>query len=106
MAKTEIDFRSQLATYQARDAADREFLSRMLALCDSVADPRARTSFEPGHFTASAFILSPMPDALLLILHGKLGRWLQPGGHVDRDDSDLLAAARREAREEVGIDQL
>ncbi|MDB4977496.1 MAG: putative hydrolase [Myxococcaceae bacterium] len=78
----------------------------MTELCDSVADPFARDSFEPGHFTASAFILSPARDALLLILHGKLGRWLQPGGHVDASDVSLLAAARREVREEVGIDEL
>ncbi|MDB4989947.1 MAG: putative hydrolase [Myxococcaceae bacterium] len=78
----------------------------MTELCDSVADPFSRATFEPGHFTASAFILSPDRAALLLILHGKLGRWLQPGGHVDASDHDLLGAARREVREEVGIDQL
>ena len=42
----------------------------------------------------------------LLILHPKLGRWLQPGGHVEALDTDLLAAARREVEEEVGLAQL
>jgi 8-oxo-dGTP pyrophosphatase MutT (NUDIX family) len=65
-------------------------------------DPFARDHYVPGHFTASAFILSPEGDALLLIHHRKLGRWLQPGGHVEPSDADLLAAARREAAEEVG----
>jgi 8-oxo-dGTP pyrophosphatase MutT (NUDIX family) len=78
----------------------------MLALCDSVADPLSRTTVAPGHFTASAFILSPDERALLLILHAKLGRWLQPGGHIDEGDADLVSAARREVREEVGIDTL
>ena len=30
-------------------------------------------------------------------------RWLQPGGHVEPHDADLLAAARREVAEEVGL---
>jgi 8-oxo-dGTP pyrophosphatase MutT (NUDIX family) len=105
----EIELRSQLELYQAVDARESAHLTRMKELCDSVAQPCSRNSFEPGHFTASAFVLAPERDALLLILHGKLGLWLQPGGHVDDDDASLLAAARREVREEVGlaeIDQL
>jgi 8-oxo-dGTP pyrophosphatase MutT (NUDIX family) len=66
----------------------------------------SRNHFVPGHFTASAFILSPSREELLLILHAKLGLWLQPGGHVEDSDEDLLAAARREAAEEVGLDDL
>jgi 8-oxo-dGTP pyrophosphatase MutT (NUDIX family) len=106
MPKREIDLRSQLDAYQAFDSAEIDRVQRMSALCDSIADPFARTSFTPGHFTASAFILAPDQSALLLILHAKLGRWLQPGGHVDASDRDLLAAARREAYEEVGIADL
>ena len=103
MGDREIELRSQLRLYEADDARESGHLERMRELCDSVADPCSRTSFAPGHFTASAFILSPERDALLLILHGKLGRWLQPGGHVDPTDRDLLAAALREVREEVGL---
>lgn len=80
----------------------------MLALCalaedGAGRDPFARDHFVPGHFTASAFIVSPDLDALLLIFHGKLSRWLQPGGHVDPQDGSILAAARREVHEEVGL---
>ena len=39
------------------------------------------------------------------MLHRKLGRWFQPGGHVD-GDAGLAAAALREATEETGIDGL
>ncbi|MFT4627351.1 MAG: 8-oxo-dGTP pyrophosphatase MutT (NUDIX family) [Myxococcota bacterium] len=75
----------------------------MRALADVAGDPFARTHWDPGHFTASSFVLSPERDAVLLILHGKLGRWLQPGGHVDPDDVDIVAAARREVAEEVSL---
>jgi 8-oxo-dGTP pyrophosphatase MutT (NUDIX family) len=40
---------------------------------------------------------------VLLILHSKLHRWLQPGGHVEPDDLDVIASARREVREETGL---
>lgn len=38
-----------------------------------------------------------------MLHHGKLNKWLQPGGHVE-DDADILSAALREAREETGVD--
>ena len=96
------DLKARLAGHSPRDALEAEHLSRMLELCEA-ADPFSRSSFAPGHFTASAFIVSPDGAELLLIFHEKLRLWLQPGGHVEPADADLLAAARREAREEVGI---
>ncbi len=65
--------------------------------------PFSRGHFAPGHFTARSFVLSPDGQELLLIYHGKLHRWLQPGGHIDPEDVDVLTAARREVEEEVGI---
>jgi len=56
----------------------------------------------PGHLTGSAWILSPDRRRTLLTHHGKLGKWLQLGGHAD-GDPDLLAVALREAREESGL---
>ena len=77
--------------------------ARVLALCDAAADPLDRASL-PDHLTASAIVVDPERGALLLH-HAKLRRWFQPGGHVD-GDGNLLAAARREATEEAGIDGL
>lgn len=73
----------------------------MLSLLDH-ARPFDRATFDPGHFTASAFVRSPDGSRLLLIHHGKLGIWVQPGGHVDPVDSSLPEAAWREAVEETG----
>lgn len=59
----------------------------------------------PGHLTASAWVVDGVRQRTLLTHHRKLDRWLQLGGHVD-GDSDLAAAAMREAREESGLTQL
>ena len=56
-----------------------------------------------GHLTASAFIINPQSDSLLLLHHKSLNKWLQPGGHVDEEDSSLVTAALREVEEETGL---
>lgn len=62
-----------------------------------------RSEFDPGHFTASGFVVSPEGHSLLLIHHGKLDRWLQPGGHIEGEDATIESAARREVFEETGV---
>jgi 8-oxo-dGTP pyrophosphatase MutT (NUDIX family) len=94
--------RKALLDYQPTDLREQEFRARMLSLLQARA-PLSRAHFEPGHLTASAFVLSPEADAVLLIFHRKLGIWVQPGGHVEPGDLDLEAAARREVAEEVGL---
>jgi 8-oxo-dGTP pyrophosphatase MutT (NUDIX family) len=95
-----------LDAFQPADPKEATDHAQMLALLASEGDPFSRHSFTPGHFTASAFVLSPNTTKLLLIFHGKLHRWLQPGGHIDAEDTDTLAAARREVLEETGLSQL
>jgi len=75
----------------------------MLDVLAEAKHPFARSEYAPGHFTASTFVLSPDRGCLLLVLHSKLGRWLQPGGHVDAGDPTLRATAERELAEEVGV---
>jgi 8-oxo-dGTP pyrophosphatase MutT (NUDIX family) len=56
-----------------------------------------------GHITASGFVLTPDHSETLIISHKGLDKWLQPGGHVDDDDSVIWHAARREIYEETGL---
>jgi 8-oxo-dGTP pyrophosphatase MutT (NUDIX family) len=92
-----------LAAFAPSNDTESEHRRRMLTLTDASGDPCARDHFVPGHFTASAFVLDPSGTALLLIFHEKFRRWLQPGGHVEPNDADLVAAALREVAEETGL---
>ncbi len=53
------------------------------------------------HFTATTYIVND--GATALHEHGRLGIRLPPGGHVDRDELPH-EAARREVREETGLE--
>jgi 8-oxo-dGTP pyrophosphatase MutT (NUDIX family) len=84
------------------DPRSRETADRFLAFIRRRDDCFSRSCAE-GHVTGSAFVTNPDYAKTLLVLHGKLGRWLQPGGHYEPGES-ALEAARREALEETGLD--
>ena len=89
-----------LAAYRPTDPAEIGYKAEMVALLkDPKCFERAR---EAGHFTASAWFLNRTLDKALLMLHRKLGIWVQPGGHAD-GDANLLRVAIKETQEESGI---
>lgn len=57
----------------------------------------------PAHVTSSAIVLSPDGRRTCLVLHGRMGLWVQPGGHLEEGDRTLALAAAREVAEETGL---
>src|SRR5690606_18507583 len=97
------DLLARLGNHQPADANEHVHHGRLTAVLTTLDAPFSRNTFSPGHVTASAFVVSRAGDAVLLIHHGKLHRWMQPGGHIERDDRDIEHAARREVAEETGV---
>jgi 8-oxo-dGTP pyrophosphatase MutT (NUDIX family) len=91
---------SELKRYHSRFKEEVLFVAEFLEL---LALPHA---FErdnlPGHITGSAWILDHSRQSVLLVHHGTLNKWLQPGGHADGEEN-VLNVALREADEETGL---
>ena len=94
----------QLTDYDDPDLGQRSIREAFLGFLAARPDA-TRRSCVPGHITASALVIDPSRDAVLLTLHPRVGAWLQLGGHCE-DDATLADAALREAVEESGIDGL
>lgn len=75
-----------------------------LALLDWSTEPFSRRTFTPGHVTCTGVVLDPVREAVLLVHHRRLNRWLLPGGHVEAEDEAIWHTARREVIEETGAD--
>jgi len=100
--------RSAAATLQAwtpPDAAQDAMRHTYLAFLDAMPDACLRRCV-PGHLTASALVVDPDRERVLLTLHPRVGRWIQLGGHCEPEDASVQDAALREAAEESGIDGL
>ena len=96
---------SILTDWRAPDPAQDSLRHAVLAFVRGRTDA-CRRECVPGHVTASALVLDDSGTRVLLTLHPRLGRWVQLGGHCDEDDSDVVAAALREATEESGVADL
>jgi 8-oxo-dGTP pyrophosphatase MutT (NUDIX family) len=54
------------------------------------------------HFCASVFVIDPLTKKILLVKHPKFNKWVQPGGHIEEDETPEETALR-EVYEETGI---
>jgi 8-oxo-dGTP pyrophosphatase MutT (NUDIX family) len=94
-----------LTEWRAPDPGQDTLRHAVLAFLAARPDGCLR-SCAPGHVTGSALVVDHTGTQALLTLHPRIGRWLQLGGHCEESDSDIVAAALREATEESGIDGL
>lgn len=102
MSLTNTNLLELLARHVPSDAKEREDLERMRAFATELPSPFSRSQ-PTAHFTGSAVVVDPSGERVVLIHHGKLKRWLQPGGHAETvDGGSMEASALREAHEETG----
>jgi 8-oxo-dGTP pyrophosphatase MutT (NUDIX family) len=92
-----------LDSHTSTDSQEQASLSRIRDFVRRSPDAFSRANPE-GHITASAVVTRSEDPVFLLVWHRKLGRWLQPGGHMEDGDGSVFAAAVREAREETGLE--
>jgi 8-oxo-dGTP pyrophosphatase MutT (NUDIX family) len=92
-----------LGGYRARTDVEAADLDRVRARLAG-GDPWDRST--PLHVTGSALIVHPPTRRVLLRWHARQQAWLQVGGHADPGETEPLAVALREGREETGLDDL
>ena len=90
-----------LVPWDEQQRRDRELL---LAAIHRLDTPLTRDN-PFAHFTASSWIVNPGRTRALMAWHNIYRTWAWTGGHAD-GESDLLAVALREAREETGVEHI
>ena len=96
-----MDIREVIAAYSpfnAQEAADKALI---LAFLRENPDAFCRTN-RIAHMTASAWVVNPARDRVLMVYHKIYDSWSWTGGHADGEE-DLAAVALREVREETGV---
>jgi len=95
----------EINSYQARYHEETSTVRRFLDLLQNYPTCFQRHLFEPGHITASAWLVNRKETHVMLTHHRKLNKWLQLGGHTDGNEN-TRESAKREAIEESGIHQI
>lgn len=96
---TPAEVAAAVAAHRPLDAQEALARERILGALASLPAPLDRQG-GPEHVTGSAVVVGRR--GVLLHRHRRLGRWLQPGGHLEPGELPA-AAALREAWEETGV---
>ena len=93
---------AQLARHPCADEKESRDVAFVRAFLQAHPDDAHLRSQLAGHLTGSGFVLDSTRRRVLLLHHGKLHRWLQPGGHGE-GETDPRLIALREIEEETGL---
>lgn len=84
--------------WNEQEREDRTELLRRLQSGEALLTRENRSA----HLTASAWVVSPERNLVLMAYHNLYNSWAWLGGHAD-GDADLLRVAMREVQEESGL---
>ena len=99
-ARAVVALRELVGAFEPRTAREVASKARFATELDRLPHPFRRTA-DPVHVTGSALVVGRR--GIVLHVHKKLGRWLQPGGHIEEGEAPHEAALR-EAVEETGLE--
>ena len=93
--------RDEIAAYTPYNEQERQDQALILSFLDRHPDAFLRSN-TLAHMTASAWVVNPARDKVLLVYHRLYDSWSWTGGHAD-GETDLLSVALREVTEETGV---
>lgn len=89
-----------ISKYRPIDGAESQSLFEISQAWDAGPEKLLKST-RGAHFTVSCLCLDARMEQALMIVHKKLGRLLQPGGHIEPGDASFQSAAMREVSEET-----
>ena len=99
-----MNLRDQILTFVPQNEQEQRDKQELLAWLDSGIDIYSRRC-NAAHLTASAWVVSPDREKVLMAYHNLYNSWAWLGGHADGME-DLQAVAAKEVGEESGLTEL
>lgn len=99
-----MDLTEQIRRYEPFNRQEEQDQKLILSCLQTMEQVFTREN-AVAHMTASAWVVNPSRDKVLLAYHRIYGSWAWLGGHAD-GERDLLKVALREASEESGVKEL
>ena len=99
-----MELAEQIAAYTPWNEQEARDKGLLLSFLESGQDIYTRDN-AAAHLTASAWVVSPDRQQVLMIYHNIYHSWSWMGGHAD-GDRDLLHVVQKEVMEESGLKEL
>lgn len=100
-----MDWKQIISDYQPEDDIEAAEKASFLQFIDAFGDKAFARENLPGHFSASAWVVNPARDKVLMIFHNMFNSWAWIGGHAD-GVQNLQFVAVKEMQEETGVENV
>ncbi|MBQ8852303.1 MAG: NUDIX domain-containing protein, partial [Oscillibacter sp.] len=99
-----MDLLHAIRAYEPWNQQERQDQTELVRRLES-GEPLLGRENRSAHLTASAWVVSPERDRVLMAYHNLYDSWAWLGGHADGEE-DLLSVAIREVQEESGLTEV